>query len=128
MILLDTCTLLWLVQDYKQLPKKVQATLDKKQGAIYVSSISAFEIGVKCQKKKLSLPLKPAQWFEEALQFHGLTELALTAKILFAATTLPAHHNDPADRILVATAAFHKLTLLTPDEEIKKYTAVKTLW
>jgi PIN domain nuclease of toxin-antitoxin system len=128
MILLDTCTLLWLVQDYKQLPKKVQATLEKRQGAIYVSSISAFEIGIKYHKKKLMLPLKPETWFAEVLDFHGLTELALTAKILFAATALPAHHNDPADRILVATAAFHKLTLLTPDTEITKYTAIKTLW
>lgn len=128
MVLLDTCTLLWLVQDYRQLPKKVQETLDKKQGAIYVSAMSAFEIGVKHQKKKLSLPMKPADWFQEALEFHGLTELALTAKIFFMATALPPLHNDPADRILIATAAFHKLTLLTPDEEIKKYTAIKTLW
>ncbi|MBX3724108.1 MAG: type II toxin-antitoxin system VapC family toxin [Turneriella sp.] len=128
MVLLDTCTLLWLVQDYRQLPPKVQTTLDKKQGAIYVSAISAFEIGVKYQKKKLSLPLKPADWFQEALEFHGLTELPLTAKILFAATALPPHHTDPADRILIATAAFHKLVLLTPDDEIRKYSGVKTIW
>ncbi len=128
MLLLDTCALLWLVQDYKQLPKKVQSALDKRQGAIYVSAISAFEIGIKHQKKKLSLPLKPQQWFDEVLDFHGLTELPLTAKILFAATALPPHHNDPADRILIATAAFHKLTLLTPDEEIHKYAGAKLLW
>jgi len=128
MILLDTCTLLWLAQDYRQLPKKVQTLLDKKQGAIYVSAISAFEIGVKYQKKKLSLPMKPHDWFQEVLEFHSLTDLALTAKIFFIATSLPAHHNDPADRILVATAAFHKLTLVTPDTTIKKYTNIKVVW
>jgi PIN domain nuclease of toxin-antitoxin system len=128
MVLLDTCTLLWLVQDYKQLPARVQKALEQKQGALFVSAISAFEIGIKHQKKKLSLPMKPEPWFHEALAFHGLTELALTSKIFFGATALPDHHNDPVDRIIVATAAFHKLTILTPDEKIRRYATIKTLW
>ena len=128
MVLLDTCTLLWLVQNYEQLPARVQSMLQKRRGAIYVSAISAFEIGVKYHKKKLQLPMEPGKWFQEVLDFHGLTELALTAKILFSATALPGHHNDPADRILIATAAFHKLTLLTPDEEIRKYPGIKVFW
>ena len=128
MLLLDTCTLLWLVQDHRQLPKRVQAAMEKRQGAIYVSAITAFEIGIKYQKKRLSLPQKPVEWFNEVLEFHNLTELALTSKILLNSTVLPAHHNDPADRILIATAAFHKLTLLTPDPEIRRYTDIKTLW
>lgn len=128
LLLLDTCTLLWLVQDYKQLPKKVQTALDKKRGAVYVSSISSFEIGIKYHKRKLILPLKPQQWFQEVLDFHGLTELNLDSRILLAATALPDHHSDPADRILVATAAFHKLTIVTPDTEIRKYATIKTLW
>ncbi len=128
MVLLDTCTLLWLVQDYRQLPKTAQKTLEKNQGAVFVSAITPFEIGVKHARKKLKLPLKPAQWYQEVLEFHGLTELPLTGKIMLMATKLPHHHNDPADRMIVATAAFHKMPILTPDREIRKYKEIRAVW
>lgn len=128
MVLLDTCTLLWLVQDYRQLPKSAQRILEKNQGAIFVSAITPFEIGVKHAKKKLQLPIRPAQWYQEVLEFHGLTELPLTGKIVLAATRLPPHHNDPADRMIVATAAFHKMPILTPDICIRRYREVKVVW
>ncbi len=128
MVLIDTCALLWLVQDYRQLPKSAQKTLQKNEGAVFVSAISAFEIGIKHAKKKLKLPLKPEQWFQEALEFHGLTELPLTGKIMLLSTGLPSHHNDPADRMIVATALFHKMPILTPDTEIARYKNVKVIW
>lgn len=128
MLLLDTCTLLWLVQDYRQLPKSAQRTLEKNQGGVFVSAITSFEIAIKYAKKKLKLPLKPAQWYYEVLEFHGLTELPLTGKIMLAATSLPSHHNDLADRMIVATAAFHKMPILTPDKEIRRYKEVRVVW
>lgn len=128
MVLLDTCTLLWLVQDYRQLPKSAQRVLEKNQGAVFVSAITPFEIGIKHAKKALKLPLKPAQWYQQVLEFHGLTELPLTGKIMLMATHLPQHHNDPADRMIVATAAFHKMPVLTPDTAIQQYKVVKVIW
>lgn len=128
MVLLDTCTLIWLVENDKQLPLKVRSILEKNHGAIYVSAISAFEVGIKHARKKLKLPLPPEQWFPEVLEFHGLTELALTSEILLASTNLPQIHSDPADRMIIATAAFHEIPILTPDQEIRKYKNVKTLW
>lgn len=44
------------------------------------------------------------------------------------ATGLPPHHNDPADRMIVATAAFHKMPVLTPDIAIRSYKEIKTVW
>ncbi|GAB4444156.1 MAG: type II toxin-antitoxin system VapC family toxin [Turneriella sp.] len=128
MVLLDTCTLLWLVQDYRQLPKSTQKILEKNQGAVFLSAITPFEIGIKQAKKKLKLPLKPVQWYREVLEFHGLTELPLTGEIMLLAANLPQHHNDPADRMIIATAAFHKMPVLTPDPLIRKYHEIKVVW
>ncbi|MBV6492202.1 MAG: hypothetical protein LDLANPLL_00193 [Turneriella sp.] len=128
MLLLDTCTLLWLVQDYTQLPLKVQNLIQKRSSSIFVSSISAFEIGIKYAKGKLKLPLKPDAWFEEALEFHGIQEIPADSKIMLSSTQLPPHHNDPADRIIVATAKIHACTILTPDTLIKKYKNIKVVW
>lgn len=104
MFLLDTCTLLWLTSDQSQIsPAAIQA-IGAGAGALYVSAISAFEIGVKHQKGRLSLPLPPAKWFPKALRLHGLRRIVLTPSILLRATTLPAIHNDPMDRMIIATA------------------------
>lgn len=128
MLLLDTCAFLWLVADHKKISVKAMAALKKSAGNIFVSSISAFEIGIKYEKKKLSLPMRATEWFMKALELHGLTELPITAKIAALSTELPRLHDDPADRMIVATAILHKLPLLTPDSHIRQYDSVEVIW
>ena len=93
-----------------------------------VSAISAFEIGVKCEKRKLMLPLPPRPWFERVVQTYALRVEPITWEDAIASTTLPRHHNDPADRIIVATAIRLGATILTPDPLIAAYSEAKTLW
>jgi PIN domain nuclease of toxin-antitoxin system len=59
---------------------------------------------------------------------YGLQQLPLDARIACAAAALPLIHRDPFDRVLVALAQTHTLTVLTSDENIPKYPGVRTLW
>lgn len=128
MILIDTCALLWLVAEQNKLSKTAVAAIQQHPNAVFISAISAFEIGVKYQKGKLRLPLKSSLWFAKAIELHQLTELPVTSPIASLAPELPRHHSDPIDRIIIATAMHHKLSLLTPDHQIKQYSDLRVIW
>lgn len=128
MFLLDTCVLLWLVMEQEKLSEKAKSTLDRVEEVVFVSAISALEIGLKVQKGKLELPLSVAAWFSESLKLHGLKELPVTSSIAAESALLPAVHRDPFDRILVATARLHNLTIITPDDQIRAYPETRYLW
>ena len=128
MILLDTCTLLWLVLEPQQLSAKARTLLDDSGTLVWVSVVTAFEIGQKHAKGKLELQLPPSQWIPRAIMSHHLRLLDLDLPSALAAAALPPLHNDPFDRLLIATAIQHKLTLLTPDPKIQAYPSLKTIW
>lgn len=128
MILLDTCVLLWLAIDQSALSDKARQTLQSGAGHLYVSPISAFEIGQKVSRGKLILQLPPERWFLRAKELHGLSETSFDSSVAFSAAALPDLHRDPFDRLLIATALVQNLTLLTPDPLIHRYPALKTVW
>ena len=128
MILLDTCSLLWLVADQEKFSSVAYEAIEKHNGAIFVSAISALEIAIKTEKNLLQLPCAPTEWFAKILKLHSLMELTLDYTIAMASALLPRHHDDPFNRIIVATAAKHNLKILTPDKHIHAYTEVKCIW
>ncbi|MBL9174455.1 MAG: type II toxin-antitoxin system VapC family toxin [Verrucomicrobiales bacterium] len=128
MILLDTCALLYLGNDVSALSQTAADAIRSPGTMVAVSSISAFEVGQKAARGQLRLPLPVDQWFVRMLRQHRLRELPISGVIAARATLLPFIHRDPFDRILVATAMEHQLTLLTPDQTIRQYPGLKTLW
>ena len=128
MILLDTCTLLWLASDPEKLSEEAKKMILKHADGLFVSAISAFEIGVKANMKIFALPSSPAKWFRDALEFHGISEIPISSDIAILSTQLPPLHRDPCDRILIATSKIHDLVLLTPDKLISQYPGVKVGW
>lgn len=129
MILLDTCALLWLSGDPPRLPQRVMTSIrNAPPGQRFISAISIYEIGVKCEKGKLILPKKLRIWIDQMCGQRGLTVLPITKDIACRAIELPKHHNDPADRMIISTALEYNLVILSPDRLFKKYSAVKTVW
>ncbi len=128
LILLDTCTLLWLAMAPKQLSPAARKALDDPSAKIWLSSVTGFEIGQKYAAGKLDLPMDATAWVERAIQSHDLDVLPLDMGMALRAAALPRLHNDPFDRLLIATAQEHHLTLLTPDPKIRAYPRLKTLW
>ncbi len=128
MILLDTCTLLWLASDQKKLSEIAKKEIKGNAQELFVSAISAFEIAIKYRSGRLKLPLAPGDWFSEALDFHGIREIPVTGRIAVASAQLPLLHNDPCDRIIIATAQLNAMKILTSDNLITSYHQATVIW
>lgn len=128
MILLDTCVLLWLAHDTSCLSETVRRKMDVPNEQWAISAISAFEVGQKNRSKKLTLPMTVERWFPAMIRQHNLVELPMTVEIAARATLLPDLHRDLFDRILIATAMTHDIPLISPDEAIRQYPDLQTLW
>ncbi len=128
MLLLDTCVLLWLAADQHSLSAAARAEISAHAGRLFVSAISAFEIGIKHQKGRLELPLPPEKWFALAKELHGLREVPVSGAIAARSASLPPLHADPCDRIIVATAQLHSFSIVSPDGLIHQYPGIKACW
>jgi len=128
MILLDTCTLLWLAGDKSHLSAKAADAIRASGEFVEVSAITAWEIAWKHAKGHLELGMDARAWFQLALEVQQVREVAVTASIALRAAELPRIHSDPADRFIVATALELGLPVVTPDHLIRQYPGVRTLW
>jgi PIN domain nuclease of toxin-antitoxin system len=126
LILLDTCTFLWLADPAYTLPPSVKSAL-RASGERFVSAISAFEVGCKHAQGKLLLPTLPAHWFRDNCAARGIRVLPVTDTIAMRASQLPLHHKDPGDRFIIATALEFDCFVATPDQAFSAY-GVRLLW
>jgi PIN domain nuclease of toxin-antitoxin system len=124
-VLLDTCALLALASG--ELSDRAAGVLRKAPEA-YVSVVSPWEVAIKAAGGKLRLMEPPARWFRGLVARYDLREVPLDADLACAAAALPFHHRDPFDRVIVALAQSHGVTVLTSDEAIQRYPGVTTLW
>lgn len=124
-VLLDTCALLALADG--DLPRGAAGALRKAPEAL-VSVVSPWEVAIKAAGGKLRLTEPPVRWFLGLAERYDLREVPLEAAIACAAAALPLLHRDPFDRVIVALAQAHGLTVLTSDDNIRKYAGVRTLW
>ena len=127
--LLDTCTFLWAAMNPGGLSAKALRALTSPDAILYFSAASGWEILGKCAKGRLDLG---AGEVVDALRRHlamlrGLRILPIRMEHLYDAYRLPPIHKDPIDRMLIGQARVEDLTLITPDDNIRKY-SVQTLW
>jgi PIN domain nuclease of toxin-antitoxin system len=123
--LLDTCVLIWLGLEPASIPLKIRKIIDNADNEFFVSAISAWEIAQKEQRGGLILPRPSHDWFDQICEYHDISVLVLGSKEGLRAGALPPHHGDPADRMIIATALEHGLTVLTPDKKFKLYSDLK---
>jgi len=128
MLLLDTCVLLWLAADQDRLSEPAKSAMREDADQLFVSSITAFEIAIKARSGKLGLPMGAGEWFAKVMRHHGLTEVAVDGAVAAGSVGLPPLHNDPCDRIIIATALRHKMAVVTCDGLIAQYDQVKVIW
>jgi len=124
-ILLDTHASLWITDG--TLPPTVTKTIEDaaEREELLLSPITAWEIGVLVSKGRLSLAQSVGEYVRRLFGHPGFVTAALTPAIAAAATTLPGRfHADPADRILIATAAAYGAQLVTRDKAIHDYAKV----
>lgn len=126
-LLMDTHVWLWFaLKQSKRMPKSIIKTIDKaaKEGMLTVSIFSIWEIGLLVSKNKLQFGMPVNEWINKALDLQGLRLAPLDTKIVLDCHNLPGEfHQDPADRLLVATARQLDAVLLTADQQILDYGA-----
>jgi PIN domain nuclease of toxin-antitoxin system len=128
MILLDTCALIWFATDWDQFSKPARAALSDPRVPLAVSAFSTFEIGLLHRRGRIQLEMEPDEWFRAVLKVGSITVLPVTWEIALQSTRLAAVHNDPADRIVIATAVAHGCPVVTSDEQIGKYPEANVIW
>jgi PIN domain nuclease of toxin-antitoxin system len=123
-LLLDTHIWLWAVQDSKRLGKRLLRELKNEANELWLSPISTWEVLTLNFKGRVRLHGDLAGWLAQATA--GTREAPLTHEIALAARQLSLHQ-DPADRILAATAQVLDLTLVTADERLLGLGDIRTL-
>ena len=126
-LLLDTCTFLWLASGSKKVSQTATDAFLNPENERYLSAVSAWEIAIKYSLGRLPLPRKPALYVMHIREKSGVETLAFDEESALHTSRLPKLHGDPFDRMLVAQAIVHGMTIVTPDDEIAQY-AARVLW
>lgn len=127
LILVDTCTFLWMATAPGRLSPRVRAITEDRSSQILVSVASVWEIGIKWRQGRLELPAPPPEFLGEATVVLSVTILPLRFEHALAGLDLPLHHKDPFDRMLIAQAMTERLPIASPDGHFGKY-PVDTVW
>jgi len=118
--LLDTHVFLWLQTE----PERVGSALEilaAPETDLLVSAASAWEIAIKYGLGRIDLPEPPVTYLPSRLRAIGASPLPVDVLDATAVANLPPLHRDPFDRLLVAQALRHDLTVVTADEAILRY-------
>jgi PIN domain nuclease of toxin-antitoxin system len=123
-LLLDTCAVIWLAND-EPISKGAREALARalqSDEPVYVSPISALEVGLLAARGRIRLQLPVEKWFGFFLDSPGVQLADMSASILIASSFLPGKiPGDPTDRIIAATAREYGYRILTRDRALLAY-------
>jgi PIN domain nuclease of toxin-antitoxin system len=123
-LLLDTHAAVWITEGLPLASGATEAidAVYRAGSTIFVSAISAWEVGLLVARNRIGLSARPERWFQKVLAIPGVKLAELTADILIESSFLPGDPpRDPADRIIIATARDIGATLVTRDRLLLKY-------
>jgi len=116
--LLDTHTFLWWLSDSDQLSGQARKIISDSDNRIFMSCASQWEIAIKVSINRLTFPMDE---METELVKNGFEFLNITTPHIMRTTSLPLHHRDPFDRMLIAQAQSESLILISKDHIFPKY-------
>lgn len=119
-ILLDTHILLWYLEDNPKLLTRAKSLIEDRHNPVAVSIASFWEITIKVTLGKLTL-MDDIATLEAIVQSQGIAILPIRIAHLLRLKTLPFHHRDPFDRLLVAQAMEEGMSLMTEDRHLAAY-------
>ncbi len=131
MIVLDTHAWLWWISNPELLSTSASRAINKAvhDKAVYVSSISSWEVAMLVAKGRLQLSMDVRDWVIRSETLPFLTFVPVDNAIAVLSTRLPGElHGDPADRIIIATAQSLGAELVTKDDKILAYPYITTVW
>jgi PIN domain nuclease of toxin-antitoxin system len=126
-VLVDTHVFLWWVEGDRALPAKARAVLADQDNECLFSLVSAWELAIKAGLGKLKLAIPVRRYVIEHIAANGFRMLDIRMAHIGRVESLPPHHGDPFDRLLIAQALEEKLPVVTADPIFRDY-GVKRIW
>ena len=124
--LLDTHTLIWFLNGDKDLSAKARKAIESTEATNFVSIVSLWEIAIKVSLDRLDLKTSFEKIGEE-ISNNNFEMLPITFQDTLILSSLPFHHRDPFDRLLIAQGMNNKFTIISKDQYFDNY-KVKVLW
>ncbi|WP_135256814.1 type II toxin-antitoxin system VapC family toxin [Thermus caldilimi] len=115
-LLLDSHIVLWWLSDDRRLSRRARRLIEGAD-QVFVSAATTWELAVKASLGKLRMP----EGFVEVVEEEGFTHLPITPVHAMAVQSLPWHHRDPFDRILLAQAMVEGVRLMSADQALASY-------
>lgn len=132
MIVLDTHAWLWWLSDPDQLSEPARQHLEQalsESVPVYVSTISTWEVAMLVEKGRLELTIDVEDWIAHSEAIETIEFIPISNHLALRSVHLPGpFHADPADRLIVATARYLGLPIVTRDSKIHDYAHVQTIW
>jgi PIN domain nuclease of toxin-antitoxin system len=125
--LLDTGVWLWSLREPERIARKAREVIADLSQQVFLSAVTSWEIAIKAGASKLTLPEPPSSYVPRRMAEQGLRPLPISHQHTLAVATLPHHHRDPFDRLLIAQASIEGMTLITADRIFEQY-SVALLW
>jgi PIN domain nuclease of toxin-antitoxin system len=119
--LLDTHTFLWFVNDDPRLSDRLKNLIENENNVSYLSIASLWEMSIKYNLGKLTLAPSYEEFVEREVISSSITLLNIELKYLKINATLPFHHRDPFDRIIIAQSMAENIPIITVDSVFNKY-------
>lgn len=119
-LLLDTHVLLWALLAPNQLAKEARRAIEDPDNEVMFSAASIWEIAIKSTLRRSDFTITPGEIVIAAVE-TGLRELPVRSSAAVRVATLPAHHRDPFDRLLIAQAVTEPAVLYTADPQLEIY-------
>lgn len=126
-LLLDTHAFLWFILDDSRLSTAARNLIEDPANAVEISPASYWEIAIKIRLNKYSLPLPFQPFIETQIAANNFTILPIEPRHTSLLTTMPLHHRDPFDRLLVAQVLSEGIPLVSVDARLDAY-GIRRQW
>lgn len=125
--LIDTHVLIWIINDDEKLNKKVADLYMNEDNEIFISIASIWEMAIKISLKKLILPSALPVFVQEHILGNNIQIFNLELSNIYSLESLPYHHRDPFDRIIISQAISENIPIISYDKQFVNYD-VKCIW
>lgn len=126
-LLVDSHSLIWSLDDPSKLSPAASTALQDPTNTLLVSAATIWEVAIKVSVGKLTLSAAYRDWMDRAIAVLRLTILPLTVEYAAAQTSLPMHHRDPFDRLLIAQALVENVPIISSDAQLDAY-GISRVW
>jgi len=126
-VIVDTHVMLWWGSDPERLSSRARAAMTSRSRRLLWSIASTWEVAIKVRAGRLSLRVPLSDFLDDGLARTGAELLAVEQRHAIRVASLPLHHRDPFDRMLVAQAQVEDVPILSSDPKLRAYD-VEVVW